>query len=129
CRLATPAIMADRPAWAVTEFKAADRLFAKRRPGPAGRLYQLYSEITLADLAAQRGERELPLGRLSSIRPEALSVANYLVPFRLHRVLAAVHLRGGQSEEAERDLLSAIRIAEIGLRSVQSDRDRVTWAR
>jgi CHAT domain-containing protein len=128
-RLATLAVAADRATEAEAEFDKANRLFGALPTNQVMRRYRMDSELTRAAMEVQRGEVQVPLARLERLRGEVSQLADFIYPLRFHRALATVHLRQGDDQEAENDLQLAIGIAERGLASVATDRDRLTWAR
>jgi len=128
-RLAKTAVQAGNPALAIAEFDRARHLFAALPQTEATRTYQADGEIELARLEAERGNLEQSWAHLSTARAQLPKTTRYYTALNFYKTLGELqHLKGNQPE-AEKAFRAALAVTELGLASLQDEREREVWVR
>jgi CHAT domain-containing protein/predicted Zn-dependent protease len=122
--MAKAAIAANMRDVAAKEFMEASRWFAAAPQNDATRNDQVEVETLLAQLEAQRGDRDGAVERLSRIKPAIESLSNHYLAIRYYAVRGGVE---SGPDDAERSLRAAVALAEQNLQSLGSDRERSVW--
>jgi CHAT domain-containing protein len=114
---------------AESQSNEANRLFAGLPQDDVIRSYEADQEIQLANVEAQRRQIDRSWAHLSRARAQLPTIKNYFIALRFFKTSSALQLLKGDPAEAERDLVSAVAVAEWGLNSLRDERDRSRWAR
>jgi len=128
-RLATAALKTNDLEEGETHLLAADRLLAVLANQPSGRARRAVFAIELAALEIQRGKLEAAAAHLEEAGAGLAGVSVNWTVFNHQQTLGQLHLRRGQTKEAEAALHSALAISERYLSQVESDADRLAWER
>jgi CHAT domain-containing protein/tetratricopeptide (TPR) repeat protein len=111
------------------EFTEASNLFAAAPQTKATRNDRVEAETWIARLEARRGYRDLALSRLQGIQSDIALLSDHYVAINFYTTLGEVQLHRNATNDAESALHSAIALAELTLRSLKSEQDRLTWVR
>ncbi len=114
---------------AVQEFTEASHLFAAAPQTKATRNDHVEAETWLARLEARRGYQDLALSRLERIEADVALLSDDYVAINFYTTLGQIQLHRNATNDAESALHSAIALAELTLRSLKSEHDRLTWVR
>jgi len=127
-RLAQYEMAAGNDAEAEAEFSKASQMFIILVQEDSSMLtLQTETQIALAKLRSRRGETEVALRELESVRPRLQNSKSHFIAMAFYEAMASLHAQNGNSREEEKYLLAAIAIAEWKLRLLNGDLDRVTW--
>jgi tetratricopeptide (TPR) repeat protein len=128
-QLARMALMANAVEDAKREFGRAESIFSQLPQTTATRLYRLDGEVSLIALQTEHKDLHKSLRELRDIEPYLKDVENYPIALRFYRTLGKIYESEQDHAQAETYLLSAARVADWGLASIQNERDRLTWSR
>jgi CHAT domain-containing protein/tetratricopeptide (TPR) repeat protein len=109
------------------EFAAASQLFEAAPRSAAARNNQIEVEILLAQSESRRGSFEEASTRLNRISSSIPQLSDHYLAIRYYSALGELKSRVGSTREGERLLESAVSLAEEGLKSLQSGRERSIW--
>lgn len=126
-RLATAANLAGARQEAQREFERASQLFAQFPPNQSILTYEMNSQLGLAELEARDGHFDPALARLQRLGRALQRLNDDAMSLRFYRTLGEALSWKGEDNEAEKNLGAAVAIAERGLTSLTSDRDRLSW--
>jgi CHAT domain-containing protein/tetratricopeptide (TPR) repeat protein len=121
------AVAARMPDTAQSEFAEASRWFAAAPQNEVSRNDWVEAQTMLAQLEAQRGDRQVAYERLSRIEPAINIQSNNYLAIRYYAVRGVVEFDRQMTSDAERSLRSAVALAERTLKSLGSDRERSLW--
>jgi len=126
-RLASAARLAGLAAEAKEEFEHSRKLFDQLPDNQANRAYKMSDDLSLAELEAQSSLLDDALARLLRVGPQLGEVNDDAIALQFYRTLGQVKAQQSNPTDAEHALWTAVRIAELGLRSLATDRDRLVW--
>jgi CHAT domain-containing protein len=114
---------------AEAEFRQAQQVLASAPQTDFVRWRELEIQLWLARLHAFRGDHDSSQAEelLLSSRPEVESLSNRYLQFEYYEALATLRIRSGDAETGQQLLSRAILIAEDGLRSLPTWRERLVW--
>ncbi|HEY2470691.1 MAG TPA: CHAT domain-containing protein [Terracidiphilus sp.] len=117
------------------DFEGADRSFRKAElllkesaPGPQRDVLSTEIELGFAKVDLLRNNPQASLDRLQRIRPLLSTLPDDLLALDFFQTSGIAELHSNRLNDAERDLNSAIRLAEKDLREVDSESDRWKWS-
>ncbi|HTD22035.1 MAG TPA: CHAT domain-containing tetratricopeptide repeat protein [Terriglobales bacterium] len=127
-RLADAALRLGEVQVAESQFREAQQIFANAPQAESVRWHELEARISLAQVEALRGANtaEITANLLASL-PEVEQLSNRYVEFQYYDTLADLEIRSGDAQSGQQFLGQAIRIAEGGLRSLPTWRERLAW--
>jgi tetratricopeptide (TPR) repeat protein len=111
------------------EFMEAGKIFNDLPASDATQVYALDATVSLAAVELQSGQLQQAEGRLSQVRQKVRTIDNYPIALRFYQTMGELAHMQGRDEEAEQDFRAAIAIGEWGLKSLNDERDRLTWNR
>jgi len=110
------------------EYEISKNLFAKLSQGRSKEIDELDGEIGLASLEVETGNAELAVNRLQAVEARAKSLENYSILLNLYQTLGNAEKKLNNATEERRALNIAVATGELGLQSILSERDRLTWS-
>ena len=127
-RLADAALRIGEIKVAEKQFELAERIFTDSPQTESVKWHELEARINLARVQALRGANttETATALLASL-PEVERLSNRVVEFQYYDTLADLKMRSGDSLSEQRFLTSAIQIADDGLQSLPTWRERLAW--
>jgi CHAT domain-containing protein/tetratricopeptide (TPR) repeat protein len=128
-RLAVAATKVHNLPEAEREFKITNEQFASNSDSATGQFYKALAEVDWASVAVQQDQLELAAARLEQAKPLLAALAGTENAVRYYQTLGELHVRRKNLPEAEQALRSALNIAEIELRSLRTDAERLAWER
>jgi CHAT domain-containing protein/tetratricopeptide (TPR) repeat protein len=128
-RLANAAVHSGEFGVAQEYFEKSGEQFALAPPGETLEIYRSASEIGLARMDYLRGQYSSARLRLRTVQPNVDKASNRFLALDFYLALGDVYAATREYDGAFNSLWRAIDIAEIGLRSVESERDRLVWMR
>jgi len=129
-KLARLALSAGDASEARRELHKSDELFASLPASPVMDLYRSYGLIWLARAEDQQGNaREAVNQLLLPTEKLVLAVDNDAVRASFYQVLAEAYQQLGERELAGHALSMVLNYGEKALRSLRTDRDRLSWAK
>jgi CHAT domain-containing protein/tetratricopeptide (TPR) repeat protein len=128
-RLANAAVHSGEFAVAQEYFQKSEEQFAFAPPGETLEIYRSASEIGLARMDYLKGEYSSASLRLRTIQPNVDKASNRFLALDFYLALGDVYAATREYDGALNSLWRAIDIAEIGLTSIKSERDRSVWMR
>lgn len=114
---------------AETELRIARQQFAGLSKSPTSQLYRTASEIDLAAVELQQGRLDSAAARLEIARLYLTDMSDTATTFGYYSTLGQLHVRDGNSLQAEQALWRAVHVGELHLSSLHSDTDRLAWER
>lgn len=118
---------AGMPELGEREFTAASHLFAAAPQSEASRNNLVEVETLLALLESRQGRLEEAWARLDRISASIPQLSDHYLAIRYYSALGELEMRSASFREGERSLGSAVSLAEEGLNSLRSPRDRSIW--
>lgn len=112
---------------AVENYERAGRLFGSLPQDEASRTFEADSEVGLAEMEAKSGSLDRAEQRLEAARENVERLEAYGTRLSFYRTLAMIRSLRGDYKAAEKACLTEIRIAEKGLVSIETERDRRSW--
>ena len=128
-QLAKCAMKAGLPGLAETNFKSASKLFKMCPPNRVTFSRQADEEIWLAEAETRLGKYESASGRLANVREQVLSSPYRYGLDRYFQAVGELQLKVADLRAAESSFRSAVMLAEVGLRSLKSEAERMEWKR
>lgn len=128
-RLANAAVHSGELEVARRYFEKSEQQFAQAPSGETLGIYKAASEVGLARLECQRGDCDAARVRLQAAEPILREASNRFVSWDFYATEGEVLLANGKPETALQSLLRALDIAERGLASKDSERERLVWMR
>lgn len=107
----------------------ASRLYGLAPQSGATLDYALENEIRAAQLEASSGQFESGITRLTGIQDQIRTHSNNYVVQMFYFTLGDLQLRGHHAEQAEQAFRPALELAEQGLRSLNSEAERIKWSK
>lgn len=123
------ALAVGNRALAARAFGQASILFSSLPQTRQTKAYAVDAEIELARLEVAMGDIKGSWKHLSAAGTQVLQNSHYSVTLSYYRTLGELYRLSGNREEAIKALLSATTVAERGLTSLSTERERLTWAR
>ncbi len=131
-KLGRLALATENPNEAASQFAEAEKLFGS---GNSILPYRVDGEIGRARAEARLGDAAGALRRLQTVLGSAgqgasgvqAVLSNRVESVRLFRALAEVQRQVGNRDASEQSLRKLVALAEEGLASLASDRDRLSW--
>ena len=112
---------------AAENYERAGRLFGSLPQDEATRTFEADSVVGLAEMEAKSGSLDRAEQRLIAARESVERLQAYGTQLSFYRTLSMIRSLRGDYEAAEKACLVAIAIAERGLVSIETDRDRRSW--
>jgi CHAT domain-containing protein/tetratricopeptide (TPR) repeat protein len=128
-RLANAAVHSGELSIARDYFRRSSEQFAQAPPGDALETYKAASEIGLARADCLTGNCTSARTRLQAVESRVYVASNRYVAWDFYLAQGEVLSATGESEAALQSYLNAVGIAEKGLTSVGSERERLIWMR
>lgn len=126
-RLATEEVAVGRNAEANEEFVRVTRIFSALPSSSATLNYRVASEVSLAAIESSVGERAAARKRLNEIAAYVRDIDQYQTALQYYRTLGEEQALDGDLQAAEKSLQSAVAIAQLGMRTLASDAERINW--
>jgi CHAT domain-containing protein len=126
---ANAAFSADMPVLAEKEFNEASRLFAAAPQSAAVQTDRAEAEIWMTRLQMARGDWAGAEVRMKAVEPMLRAMPNSYMAIHFYEVKGKLQFHQKHSQESDRSLMEAIRLAEFSLRSLSSESDRLAWRR
>ena len=114
---------------ATKSYQQTELLLKRSAPGIQREALSAEAELGFAKVDLKRGRLEACADRLERIRPTLLHIPDDLLLLDFYQTSGIAQLRSNHLDRAERDLNAAVRLAEKGLRLVDTDDDRWKWSR
>lgn len=113
---------------AAKSYLQAERLLEVSSTGAQRDALSAETELGFAKVDLARNQPEASLNRLARIRPVFSEIPDDLLASDFFETSGIAEFRLNHSIEAEKDLDSAIQLAEKGLRQVDTEEDRWKWS-
>jgi len=110
-------------------FRQAKLLLSRSPPGTHRDALSNEVELGLAKVDLRRGRLSASVDRLETIRSTLSQIPDDWLLLDFYQTSGTAQLRSGHFDEAERDLNSAVKLAETDLRQIDTDDDRWKWSR
>ena len=114
---------------AETTYREANALISESTPGVQKTTLSAEIELGIANVEMHRNQLDSSLIRLNGIRPILARISDDFLALDFYKAAGIAELRLGQVADAQNDLDSGIRLAEMGLCLVANERDRLLWSR
>jgi len=128
-RLGRAALMAGLPWRAEAEFREAALLYASSPQDGVTKAREAHTQIWLARVEVRRGELDKARERLVTAHKDVAGTSYRYSEFDFYQTLGELQAQRGDMDGAEGSLRSAVAMAEMGLQSLRSEHDRLTWDR
>jgi CHAT domain-containing protein len=125
--MARAALTASMPELAAKELAESAELFARAPQTRATLNDKVEAQTQLARVEALLGRPDEALSLLKGLQAYLRTLSNNYVAIKFYSTLGEVYLKRGEDAEADTALKSAVALSELGARSLQSERDRLTW--
>jgi len=112
---------------AQSEFRRSEAIFATLPENSATLAYRAEAEIALAQIEGIQGRLESASGRLRNVRSGLSGLSTFSVLLNFYGASGRVAMLQGAIPSAERNLRTAMNIAESGLSSLSNETDGLTW--
>jgi len=125
--MADAAVAAGAFALAEREFARTGELFAASPQIKSIQIARVEAETRLAAVEASQGRAQEAALRLRRFAPEVSSLSDAFLRILFYATMGDAESRLGNDKEAESYLHTAVMLAELQLRSLNSDKARIDW--
>jgi len=125
--MATAAQTAGEPQIAEHEFARASQLFSVSPQIASTRIAAVEAETRLAAIESAEGNSSRAIERLRPLQSEITRLSDNFLAILFYTTLGEAESRHGEDQSADSSLRSAVRLAEVQLRSLRDDKSRIDW--
>ncbi|HEV3041986.1 MAG TPA: CHAT domain-containing tetratricopeptide repeat protein [Candidatus Angelobacter sp.] len=126
--LAQAALHLGETSLAEEQFQEAARLFSSVPKTPSAQTWELEARIDLANVRSFRsGNASGAFAALTAFLPDVTRISNRYIEFKYYTTLAQLKIKMGDQETAQKFLGTAIMVAEHGLQTLPTWRERLAW--
>jgi CHAT domain-containing protein len=128
-RLARAFVVIGDLSEAETSFHEAEALFLRTPAGDRKENLEVETQLGLAGIETLEAQPDKAIVRLEQIRTRINQIPDNNLSFDFFKNLGLAYLKVNDSSRAEQSLSTALRLAEVALRSNTGERERLIWSR